>query len=122
MERLITLEAIQHVQNIGPALSDFFTDTKDAWAGVNSFIGALNVLRTIGSRIERKKAAEDLLDHLYGPLKRVMDTVSNELESSGLPPEQCDLIAYKVLRVMLEDPSDAAEFTKEIEKAAPKRL
>ena len=112
------LEALQYVQDVGPALSEFFTSTKDAWAGANSFIGALNVLLTIGSRHERKSVEEALPDDPYGPLKSVIAVMSKELQSSGLSSEQADLITFRVLRTMLENPSGAAEFTEEIRKAS----
>src|SRR5215208_510146 len=38
---------LKTIEKVGPALLDFFTTTKDAWAGANSFIGAINVLLTI---------------------------------------------------------------------------
>jgi hypothetical protein len=111
----LILEAIKYV---GPMLSEFFTNTKDAWAGANSFIGALNVLLTIGSRAERKKVEEALPNDPYGHLKTVVAVMSKELRSSGLSSEQADLITFRVLRVMLEDPSGAAQFTEEIRKAS----
>jgi hypothetical protein len=112
------LGALQYVQDVGPALSEFFTSTKDAWAGANSFIGALNVLLTIRSRRERKNVEEALPDDPYGSLKSVVALMSKELQSSGLSSDQADLITFRVLRVLLEDPSGAAQFTEEIRKAS----
>jgi hypothetical protein len=112
------LAAIQHLQDVGPTLSEFFTSTKDAWAGVNSFMSALNILLTIGSRVERNKVAEALPDDPYGPLKNVLVSMSQELRSSGVPSEEADLITYRVLRTMLADPSGAAQFAERIERAS----
>jgi hypothetical protein len=117
----LILETIEDVQNAGPALSEFFTTTKDAWAGANSFIGVLNLLLTIGSRTERTKKAETLPDDPYGPLKDAITVMSQELESSGVPPDQSDVIILRVLRRMLEDPSGAAEFVEKVGKASPNR-
>jgi hypothetical protein len=112
---------LETIEKVGPALMGFFTTTKDAWAGANSFIGAINVLLTIGSRTGRKKTAETLPDNPYGPMKDVITIMSQELESSGVPPEQADAIILRVLRRMLEDPSGAAEFVEKVGKASPSK-
>jgi hypothetical protein len=112
------LAAIQHLQDVGPTLSEFFTSTKDAWAGASSFMSALNILLTISNRADRKEQAETLPDDPYGPLKSVLANMSQELQSSGIPSEKADLITYRVLRAMLEDPSGAAQFVEKIEAAA----
>jgi hypothetical protein len=112
------LATIQHLQDVGPTLSEFFTSTKDAWAGASSFMSALNILLTIGNRADRKEQAEALPDDPYGPLKNVLASMSQELQDSGVSPEKADLITYRVLRAMLEEPSGAAQFAKRIEAAS----
>lgn len=51
----------------------------------------------------------------YKPLKTVIYTISTELQLSGLPQEQCDLITYRVLRALLYNPDESILFIKAIE-------
>ena len=70
----------------------------------------IEIYKTLNSR-EKK----DLLtDDPYKPLKIVVTTVSAELQSTGLPQEQCDLITYKVIRALLDCPSDSAIFIQKL--------
>jgi len=55
-----------------------------------------------------------LSDDSYKPLKIVVTTVSAELQSTGLPQEKCDLITYKVIRALLDCPSDSAIFIQKL--------
>ena len=54
-------------------------------------------------------------------MKDAITIMSQELESSGVPPEQADAIILRVLRRMLEDPSGAAEFVEKVGKASPSK-
>jgi hypothetical protein len=46
----------------------------------------------------------------YAPLKRVIDTMAGELQAQGLSADQSDLITFRVLRQLLDQPQDAAQF------------
>lgn len=55
----------------------------------------------------------------YAPLKRVIDTMSSELQSQGLNADQSDLVTLRVLRRLLEQPQDAAQFVGQLSGTAP---
>ncbi len=46
----------------------------------------------------------------YAPLKRVIDTMAGELQAQGLSADQSDLVTFRVLRQLLDQPQDAAQF------------
>jgi len=50
----------------------------------------------------------------YAALKKL----SEELKRAKVPQEQAELITYRVLKVMIEDPSGAGQFTGEVAKAS----
>jgi hypothetical protein len=70
----------------------------------------INDVLDIREKVNRKKKIESLPEHPYKPLKTVIDTISTELESSGLSQEQCDLITYRVLRALLDNPDESTVF------------
>lgn len=87
-------------------------------SNVMSNLGAINDLLGIKDRLQRKRHEESLPDTTFASLKQVNAIVSEELRAAGLRPERCELITYRVLKRMLEDPTGAAEFSKEIAEAA----
>lgn len=42
-------------------------------------------------------------------LKRVLETVQRGLEQQGLSPEQSELVTYRVMKALLQEPDDAAQ-------------
>lgn len=70
-----------------------------------------------GQRIQPKQQLASLPDASYAPLKKVINTISGELQESGLPAAQCDLITYRVLLELLEDPNGAFLFVQRLEES-----
>jgi hypothetical protein len=42
-------------------------------------------------------------------LRRVLETVQRGLEQQGLPSEQSELVTYRVMKALLQEPADAAQ-------------
>jgi hypothetical protein len=76
----------------------------------------INDVLDIREKVNRQKKIESLPDNPYQPLKTVINTISTELHSSGLPQEQCDLITYRVLRALLDNPDESTVFIKALER------
>lgn len=85
------------------------SDVADIASLINDFID-------IRDKLGRQKKTESLKDNPYKPLKSVINTISTELESSGLPQDQCDLITYRVLRSLLDNPDESTVFIKALER------
>ena len=52
-----------------------------------------------------EKKAQSLPDDRYAPLKKVSDKLSDELSKEGVDQDRADLVTYRILKVMIEDPS-----------------
>lgn len=87
-------------------------------ANILGNLGAVNDLLSIKDRFRRKAHEDSLPDQPYAYLKQTNAIVSGQLRAAGLPPEQCELITYRVLKTMLEDPKGAAEFSSTIAESA----
>ena len=85
-----------------PYLKDFFSIVKDA----------LDIHRTI----QEDEAV--LKDDRYETLQRAMLAVRSELETAPIPQEQRDLVVYRVMCVLLEEPSGASQFIETVGRAA----
>ncbi|HEY9605894.1 MAG TPA: hypothetical protein V6C85_30085 [Allocoleopsis sp.] len=70
----------------------------------------INDVLDIREKIARDKKIKSLQDNPYQPLKTVINTISTELELSGLPQDECDLITYRVLRALLDNPDESTVF------------
>jgi hypothetical protein len=51
----------------------------------------------------------------YIALKRVIDTVGDELRAAGLEAQAADLITFRVLNALLEDPQGTATFIEHLD-------
>lgn len=81
---------------------------------IERFLSVVKDMLSIRDRLKGKKQSESLPDDPYAPLKRVVVAISKELKSTNIPQDQRDLIAYRVLRVLLEESSSAAEFVQKV--------
>jgi hypothetical protein len=80
-------------------------------------VGAISALVTIRDHKEREQKKQELIGDER--IRRVHDQIRSDLRKvPNLDEDKADLIAYRVLLTMLEAPSDAAKFTKEVEKAS----
>lgn len=82
---------------------------------LEKLLWAIKDLLSIRDSLARKKQSESLPDNPYAPLKRVVSAISKGLEAAKIPEDQRDLITYRVLRLLLEDPQGAAVFVKNVE-------
>jgi hypothetical protein len=82
---------------------------------VSDLVSLLNSTLDLRDKISDSQKIKSLPDNPYQPLKVVMQTVSAELKVSGLPEDQCDLITYRVIRALLENPEDSTVFIKTLE-------
>lgn len=82
---------------------------------LEKFLSAIKDLLSIHDSLARKKQSESLPDNPYAPLRRVVSAISKGLEEAKIPEDQRDLITYRILRVLLEDPQGAAVFVKNVE-------
>ena len=48
-------------------------------------------------------------------LRRILDEVQQVLEKQGLPTEQCELVSYRVMKALLNEPNEAAAFVKALQ-------
>jgi hypothetical protein len=106
------LAAIQHT----PGLVEFFDVASSATGSSFYLVGAISTILNLGKRDEREDKKQELPDdtgikEIHTRLREGIATVPN------LDEDQADLITYRVLRTMLEDPSQAAAFAREIKKA-----
>jgi hypothetical protein len=53
----------------------------------------------------------------YTSLKRIMDVMGAELRSAGIPEDQADLITFRVLNSLLEEPQSANQFVQQLQEA-----
>jgi hypothetical protein len=102
------------IETVGPRLLHFLSTVVNQSQDISAFATALNSLVSVGSHFNRKKQAESLPDDRYAPLKKVSDELSEELAKAGIDQDRADLITYRVLKVMIEDPSGASQFTKAV--------
>lgn len=75
---------------------------------------SVQVALYIHDRLSHKHELESLTDDTYIQLKIFADSVTNKLQPLGLPAEQCELIAYRTLQVLLENPPSAKVFIKNL--------
>ncbi len=115
------------IQGVGPGLVDFLATAHDAFGGGYYLLGAVNTLLAIGNLSKREKKKESLPDEdpdlgrirqEYEDAMKTADLIKRELLERGLPENEAELVALRVFRAMLKDPSGAARFTEEIMKAS----
>jgi hypothetical protein len=47
---------------------------------------------------------------VYAPLRQTVNALTQELQKAGLADERAEIISFRVLRVLLEEPKGASEF------------
>lgn len=102
----LILQALVSSANV---LSTFISST-----GLNSFLTALNTTFSFRDFGKRRQKVASLPDNPFLPLKTVLLTVSSELHTMGLSEEESDLITFRVLKKLLEDPTGASHFIQKI--------
>nr|QNO46700.1 hypothetical protein BAIACGLI_00013 [Methanosarcinales archaeon ANME-2c ERB4] len=103
---------LQALVSSATVLSTFISST-----GLNSFLTALNTTFSFRDFGKRRQKVASLPDNPFLPLKTVLLTVSSELHTMGLSEEESDLITFRVLKKLLEDPAGASHFIQKIAEA-----
>ena len=85
---------------------------------LNNFLTALNTILSFQDVSKRKQTVTELPDNPFLPLKSILLTISSELQSMGLSEQESDLITFRVLKKLLEDPASASQFIQKIAEAA----
>ena len=85
-----------------------------------NFLAAINTLLKVNESIEREKKVKELPDHPYGALKQVLEDFSGGLKATGLSQAQRDLMTYKFLQTLLEDPKASHEIVQFLQASAQK--
>ncbi len=102
----------------GPHLLHFLSGIVEHSQEISAFAATLTSLVSLSSRFEQKEKTQSLPDDRYAPLKAIMDELSEELNKANIPQDRADVITYRVLKVMIEDPSGAGRFTREVAQAS----
>ena len=84
---------------------------------VGRFITVVKDGLEIKEKITPKQNLKALPDDPYAPLKQVIDSMSFELQMSGLSVDQADLVTFRVVRTLLDEPSSAALFIRQLENS-----
>ncbi len=82
---------------------------------VGRFITVVKDSLEIKEKLSPKQNLKALPDDPYEPLKQVIDVMSFELQMSGLSIDQADLVTFRVVRALLEEPSSAVLFIRQLE-------
>jgi hypothetical protein len=97
----------------GPLIYELLTT--DVANLVSLFKDALD----LQEKVKSAHKIEALPGNPYQPLKIVMNTVSTELQVSGLSKDQSDLITYRVIRALIENPKESTAFVEILERGKP---
>lgn len=74
---------------------------------INNFLG-------ICEKLDIKERKSELPEEYSTPLKKIFETFSSELKTSGLPEKQCEEITSKVVITLLKDPSLSVVFVEKV--------
>jgi hypothetical protein len=87
-----------------------------------------NILTVIKSALEikdmaerQKKVSKELPEHTYRSLKQTLDAFSTGLKSAGYTQDQCDILTYRFMATLLENPASAREFVRPFESFNKKK-
>jgi hypothetical protein len=82
----------------------------------SNIVGLIKDLMDIGKEVSPQKTLEAAPQtDPYLALKRVIDTIGAELRTAGLEANEADLITFRVLNALLEDPQGTATFIEHLE-------
>jgi len=77
-------------------------------------LSVINNLLGICEKVGIKEKKGKLPEEYALPLKKIFETFSSELETSGLPEKQCEEITSKVVITLLKDPSTSVLFVEKV--------
>ncbi len=113
------------VQAIFPVLLNCITTASGTIMTILCSPQVESILTVIKSALEiknlserKKKVSEELPEQAYLSLKQTLDAFSAGLKSAGYSQDQCDILTYRFMATLLENPASAQEFIKPF-NAAP---
>jgi hypothetical protein len=125
------LDAIQaagpYLLNFLGSISGFFAGAQPVIGGTSQLLGAINTLLAITHFSKREEKKQSLphenqelarFKERYEEFQSISTLLREELLRKGIDEDEADLISYRILKAMLEDPSRAAQFTEEVAKAS----
>lgn len=106
-------------QAIFPTLLNCITAAGSAILAILCAPQVGTILTVIKSALEikdlaerQKKVSKELPQQTYHSLKQTLDAFSTGLKSAGYTQDQCDLLTYRFMTTLLENPESAQEFIK----------
>lgn len=105
------------IQHYGPDLQQTF-DLASSLTGSGYYVaGAIGTIIGIRGRRNREEKKETLIED--SQIRQLHSKITEEVSRiPNLEEDQADLIAYRLLRVMFQDPKEASQFTEKIEGSA----
>jgi hypothetical protein len=86
---------------------------------VADLVSLLNDTMDLKEKFASSQKINALPDDPYQSLKIVMNTVSTELQVSGLSEDHSDLITYRVIRALIANPKESTAFIEILERGKP---
>jgi len=82
---------------------------------------AIKLLQTV--KEQKAKIAQPLIpsENLYAPLHEIIKVMGKELKTAGLNKDQADLVTFRVLKLMLEQPQQATLFVQQLTRSGAKK-
>lgn len=66
----------------------------------------------VRAALKSKPKDDDAPGNPYLPLKKAAQTLTREMQAAGVPAEQSEIVAYRVLMTLCEDPEGAGQFVR----------
>lgn len=81
---------------------------------VEKYLSVVKDLLSITKSLGQKKKIESLPDDPYEPLKQIITLISKELDKAGISADKRDVIVYRLLRILLENPVGGSQVVQAI--------
>jgi hypothetical protein len=78
------------------------------------FLTFINQMLTKHEESKQKQPLAQLPDDPYRSLKHIITMMSQQLQKAGITEQKADLIVYRTLKVLLEDPEGAQQFLQKL--------
>ena len=99
------------------AATPFFVAILSASSNISDLVSIAKDMVDLKNSLKKEKDLPVPVENPYAALKRAMDTISSELQKNSLSQNQSDLIVFRVVKVLLEDPTGATQFLQRIGSA-----
>ncbi len=85
---------------------------------INNFVSLIKDAISFRENLKQKHKIEIPASNEYEPLRQTIIIISSTLQSSGLSQDQRDLLTYRIVKALLEEPHSTIAF---IQKATEKK-